>query len=232
VIVRVHLQLSYSPTHKKVKSSKAGLCNDWNQPYFEDPVLTQAPSRRSLSTSSGKSYVSMTSSKPTTMASAGDDSDADVIGGISDDEGDYLERNGLTEKAKAIRYYGGRNTSGEAKVSDPTSIIFLTESIDHLQIKSLAKIAPTPSILGYIPPHNGSRSRSRGPLKKDKIQLSHLPSEIQQHFAQFSLHDFVKSLRSHHLGSHLARMTYANFGLKLSVMLLTAKRWNLWCSSW
>ena len=62
-------------------------------------------------------------------------------------------------------------------------IIMMTRIIDHLQIKSMAKIAPTTaaSVVGFIPSQN-SRSRSRGPLKKDKIQLSHLPPEIHQTF--------------------------------------------------
>lgn len=121
IITRVYLHSSCSPQppNKKLKALKTGLRNDWDQPYIEDPVLTQAPSRRSVSASSGKSYVSMTSSKPTTgTANTGDDSDADVIGGISDNEGDLAERKGLAEKEKAVRYYGGRNDPGEAKVSD------------------------------------------------------------------------------------------------------------------
>lgn len=60
----------------------------------------------------------MTSSKPTTgTATTGDDSDADAIGGISDNEGDLAERKGLAGEKKAVRYYGGRNNPGEAKVS-------------------------------------------------------------------------------------------------------------------
>lgn len=70
------------------------------------------------------------------MTSVGDDSDADVIRGISDNEGDYLEQNGLTEKAKALQYYRSCNTPGDAKVSNHPLIMFLAESIDHLQIKS------------------------------------------------------------------------------------------------
>ena len=43
----------------------------------------------------------------------------------------------------------------------------------------MAKIIPA-SVVGFIP--SSSRSRSRGHLKKDKIQLSHLPLEIQQSY--------------------------------------------------
>ena len=43
----------------------------------------------------------------------------------------------------------------------------------------MAKIIPA-SVVGFIP--SSSRSHSRGPLKKDKIQLSHLPLEIQQSY--------------------------------------------------
>ncbi|KAF8219553.1 hypothetical protein L208DRAFT_1339243, partial [Tricholoma matsutake] len=48
------------------------------------------------------------------------------------------------------------------------------------QIKLMAKIIPTTSVVGFIP--SSSRSCSRGPLKKDKVQLSHLPLEIQQNY--------------------------------------------------
>ena len=47
----------------------------------------------------------------------------------------------------------------------------------------MAKIAPTTSVPEFIPPHNGTRlSHSQGPLKKDQIQLSHLPSKIHHIF--------------------------------------------------
>ena len=95
-----------------------GLHNDWDQPYIEDPVLTQAPSCQSVSTSSSKSFVSMTSSKPTIGdATTGDDLDTDAIGGISDNEGDLVEWQGLVGKEKVVQYYGGHNDPGEAKVS-------------------------------------------------------------------------------------------------------------------
>ena len=59
---------SHSPTSKKMKTLKASLCNDcqWDELYIEDLVLMLALSCQSLSTSSSKSYVSKTSSKPTT----------------------------------------------------------------------------------------------------------------------------------------------------------------------
>ena len=85
---------------------KAGLRNDWDQPYIEDPVLMQppsGPSNRSLSASSGRSFISNTSSKPSTDTRfTGDESDADAIGGISDNEGDPVERKGLAETTKAV----------------------------------------------------------------------------------------------------------------------------------
>ena len=130
IIARVYLHSSCSPQppNKKIKTQKAGICDNWDQPYTEDPVLTHAPSRRSVSTTSGKSYVSMTSSKPTTgNATTGDDSDTDAIGGISDNEGDLAEQQGLAEKEKAaMQYYGGRNNPGKVKVSTTSHHYWIT----------------------------------------------------------------------------------------------------------
>ena len=105
----------------------------------------QATSCWSVSTSSGKSFASMTSSKPT--ATTGDDSDTDAIGGISDNEGDYMEQRGLAEKEKAVQYYGGRNTPGKAKASNHKLIIYTDQvhSEDHTHyLQVCSRIYPTP----------------------------------------------------------------------------------------
>jgi hypothetical protein len=70
------------------------------------------------------------------------------------------------------------------------------------------------------------------PSRKTRFSFHISLQKFIKHSGRFSLLGFAKSLGMHNLGSHLARTIYAKFGLKSSTMLSTAKRWNLWFSSW
>ncbi|KAF8152661.1 hypothetical protein B0H34DRAFT_822211 [Crassisporium funariophilum] len=102
-----------------------------------------------------------------------EDSEDKELRGISDGEGDPIEKVGVAKNEKsAIRYRGG----GGAK-SQKTSVV-------GSKVQSIAKIEPTTSVPDYVSPEV-RRELTQTPKPKAKLGNDDLPSEVNKHFDEY-----------------------------------------------
>ncbi|KAG6812271.1 hypothetical protein H0H92_003660 [Tricholoma furcatifolium] len=153
---------------KKHKSRKAGLRQGWNNDS-ESPQVARTQHSRSASTGSAMSITTMASQNASTGQSTSTTSTStnlmaanevlsdqeELPRGISDDEGETVERKALVEEARPQR----RGVVGS-------------------KVASLAAVVSTSSVAEFVPPSKALRRGSHG-LRKADIRLKHLPFDVR-----------------------------------------------------